>query len=77
MLYWKADFQIPDSGAQSAEVFAFCQLNDEQTVITVEFYADNSKQNLLFIEQYEHDSDYVSAEEYLLTTEEFANYTLA
>lgn len=67
MLYWKANFQIPNSGTQSAEVFILVK-NKE-----VEFYSDQQTENLLFKKEYMIPED-ANGYDYLLSLEEFANY---
>lgn len=68
MIYWKANFQIPESGVQAAEVFVIVE--DNEAV----FYGDRALTNLLFKKQYSAPKN-VDPYEYLLTLEEFANYS--
>lgn len=67
MLYWKANFQIPNSGSQSAEVFVLID-ND-----TVEFYSDSRSENLLFTKEYSFPEE-IDPYDFLLSLEDFSNY---
>ena len=70
MLYWKANFEIPNSGVQSAWVFVSIQEDRK----TVDFYADQEKSTQLFTKTYDIPEE-VDPYDYLLTLEEFSNYT--
>lgn len=68
MLYWYANFQIPNSGSQSAEVFVI--VDDEKSV---NYYADNELTTHLFSKEYtfpEHIDEY----DFLLSLDEFSQY---
>lgn len=67
MLYWNANFQIPNSGVQAADVYAVIEGNE------VKFYGDKSLTILLFAKNYTFDG-VQDPYNYLLGLEEFANY---
>lgn len=48
MLYWEAMFQIPNSGTQSREVYAFVDEVTIDKIAKVKFYADKNKESHLF-----------------------------
>lgn len=73
MLYWKANFQIPNSGTQAAEVFVEAETTDG--VITAKYYAEKEKINFLFEKTYEDASD--DPYQYLLSLPEYEEYTKA
>lgn len=70
MLFWQANFQIPNSGVQSEQVYAIVE--DNTTGIVVNFYSDNTQQHLLFSKNYPSTS--LNPYDYLLSLEEFSNY---
>lgn len=73
MLYWQANFQIPNSGVQSAEVYVVAENTDEG--VTANFYSDSTRQNLLFTKYYPKTT--IDPYDYLLSLEEFSNYVRA
>lgn len=73
MLFWQANFQIPNSGVQTAEVYVEADLRDD--VIEAVFYGDRDKANLLFSKEYEVVDESTDVYEYLLSLDDFANYT--
>lgn len=75
MLYWNANFQIPNSGVQAADVYAVA--TKEDNTVLVSFYADPFLLNTLFSKEYEAPEDIEDLYSYLLTLDEFANYTRA
>lgn len=68
MLYWQANFQIPNSGVQSAEVYVIVK-NDED----VDFYADNNLSIFLFQKKYTFPTN-IDRYDYLLSLDEFSEY---
>ena len=73
MLYWKANFSIPYSGVQAAEVFVTVKLEEEYVV--AEFFSDPELTNMLFSRQYIADSNVTNYEDFLLGLEEYSPYT--
>lgn len=71
MLYWNANFQIPNSGNQAAEVFV--QITTSTEGITANFFADKVLSHLLFDKTYSYNG--ANPEEYLLSLPEFQNYS--
>lgn len=69
MLYWNANFQIPNSGIQAAEVYAI--LGEDNYV---NFYADKELMRFLFDKKYNFPTN-IDPYDYLLSLEEFSNYT--
>lgn len=69
MLYWYANFQIPMSGTQSAEVFAIVK----EDMSGVRFYSDKELDNLIFEKDFSIPTS-LDPEDYLLTLEYFQNY---
>lgn len=74
MLYWKADFQIPNSGTQALEVYAVATIEDNS--VMVNFYAEQQQINLLFSKEYSFDRTFSEPYEFLKSLEEFAEYTV-
>jgi hypothetical protein len=72
MLYWQANFQIPNSGVQAAEVYVVSK--QEENKIVSNFYSDNLETNLLFQKEYDANNLITDVEEYLLTLNDFLNY---
>lgn len=70
MLYWNANFQIPNSGVQAKDVYAIATLEDK---LIVKFYADIEQKTFLFQREY----NLISGDpyQYLLSLEEYSNYT--
>lgn len=68
MITWNANFQIPNSGVQAAWVYAIVDDN------TVKFYSDSELKWLMFEREYDI-SGVDDPYEYLLSLEEFAQYT--
>ena len=68
MLYWNANFQIPNSGVQAANVYATVKDN------VVNFYADIDQTILLFSKEYNF-TGIANPYEYLLTLDEYSNYS--
>jgi hypothetical protein len=71
MLVWPANFQIPNSGTQSAFVFLFAEV--EGNIATLNFYSEETRTNLLWSEELE----YTSNEEiytYILSLEKYKEY---
>lgn len=75
MLYWNANFQIPNSGVQAAEVYVIA--SEEDGKVKAVHYSDNLLSNILFINEYNSTGDEQDLYSYLLTLDEFANYTRA
>lgn len=73
MLYWKANFSIPNSGVQAAEVFLIVR-DEGSSVITAEAYSDQELNNMIFNQQYHINSSIDDYEEYLLSLDEYHNY---
>lgn len=67
MLHWKANFQIPNSSVQAADVYAV--VNDN----VVNFYGDLDLTILLFSKEHSFDKR-VDPYDYLLSLEEYSNY---
>lgn len=70
MLYWRANFQIPNSGAQAAEVFVKAESAD--TVLSAKFYADRELKLHLFDKEYTYEGN--DPYTYLLSLPEYSNY---
>lgn len=75
MLYWESKFNIPDSGVQSAEVFAVLSFDEDVKLVVVQCFADQLCQNLLFEREYEVAEEPASLEDFVLTLPEFKKYT--
>ena len=75
MLYWKADFNIPNSAVQAAEVFAAVS-SIEDVFVKVTFYSDQSSINMLWDKEFELSSPVTERNVYdkLSQHEYFANY---
>lgn len=71
MLYWNAQFQIPNSGVQAAEVFVLAEKAND--VVSAKFYMDKSLNTLLFEKQYEANG--LDAYEHLLSLDDFKQFT--
>lgn len=69
MLYWKANFQIPNSGIQAADVYVVVT-NDDKLV--AKFYGDETLQVFLFEKRYSVSVN--DPYDYLLSLDEFSNY---
>lgn len=74
MLYWKANFSIPNSGTQAAEVFVNV-VSEEDGGIVAEFYCDPELTHMLFNKKHTVPSSVTNYEDYLLTLEEYSTYT--
>jgi hypothetical protein len=74
MLYWNANFQIPNSGVQALDVYAVLSGDSEGKTI-VDFYADQYGKNLLFTKEF-YIPPNVSPYAYLLELEYFKNYSI-
>lgn len=72
MLYWKANFNIPNSGTQAAEVYV--KAHREDSVIVAEYYSDAELSNMIMNKQYVVDSSVSNYEDYLLSLEEYSLY---
>lgn len=72
MLYWKSNFQIPDSGVQSSEVYVKIDEQDRNLVI---FYSDEACSHVIFDKKFSVPLN-VNPYEYLLSLEYFAKYSL-
>lgn len=73
MLYWKANFNIPNSGTQAAEVYV--KVIREESGIVAEYYSDPDLSNMIMNKQYDIDPNISDYENYLLTLEEYSLYT--
>ena len=76
MLYWKANFQIPNSNIQAAEIFAVIdtdQTNDN--TIYVKYFSDFASSLYIHTKEFINLSETRDLYNYLLTLEEFINYT--
>ena len=73
MLYWKANFQIPNSGTQAAEVYVTATQTEK--TVTASFYADKLNQNLLFVKEIETEENLENIYDFLLTLNDFSEYT--
>lgn len=73
MLYWNANFQIPNSGAQAADVYVVA--SEENDRIKATFYSDSILSNVLFIKEYDMPEDVEDFYSYLLSLDEYQNYT--
>jgi hypothetical protein len=73
MLYWKANFSIPNSGVQAAEVFLTVK-KDDSTIITAEAYSDRELNNMIYNRQYHITDTIDDYEDYLLSLDEYHNY---
>jgi hypothetical protein len=73
MLYWKANFSIPNSGVQAAEVFV--KVTSENNQIVAESYSDVDLKHLMFTKQYAISDSVKDYEDYLLSLDEYVNYT--
>jgi hypothetical protein len=71
MLYWKANFQIPNSGVQSAEVYVISESTESQVI--AKFYADKDFVNFLFEKIYE-EKKVDDSEKYLMSLSEYSTY---
>lgn len=76
MLYWKADFNIPNSAVQAAEVFAKAEIM-EDGLVRVVFYSDQGSINMLWEKEFELVTPVTDRNVYdkLLQNEYFANYS--
>lgn len=72
MLYWKANFNIPNSGTQAAEVYV--KVHREDPFIVAEYYSDPELSNMLMNKQYVVDPNITNYEDYLLSLEEYSPY---
>lgn len=69
MIRWEANFQIPNSGVQTKEVFVFV----EDDLKTVKLYGDMQK--TIQISEKQYNIPYgIDPYTYLLSLEEFKNY---
>lgn len=73
MLYWKANFNIPNSGTQAAEVYV--KVVREESCIVAEYYSDPELSNMIMNKQYIVGGNITNYEDYLLTLEEYSLYT--
>jgi len=73
MLYWKANFNIPNSGTQAAEVYV--KVYREDSHIVAEHYSDVELSNMFMYKQHTIDSNVSNYEDYLLTLDEYSLYT--
>lgn len=73
MLYWKANFQIPNAGVQSAEVFVITEVS-EDGILTAKSYADRELKFHLFDKEYNYSGD--DPYGYLLSQPEFLTYEI-
>lgn len=74
MLTWNANFQIPNSGAQALNVYAFAEYPVDGMSV-VKFYADEEKEIFLFDRLFDVDSNRVY--ESLAELEYFEKYSLS
>lgn len=72
MLYWKANFQIPNSGVQAGEVYAVGK--QEENKIMVNYYSDNLLTNLIIQKEFKVTESIKNVEDYLLTLKDFSQY---
>ncbi len=73
MIFWNANFQIPNSSVQSANVFALCK-NKSDNVIEVEHYSDEAMTNLLFTLEFEIVETVNNIEDYILDLDMYKQY---
>lgn len=68
MLHWYANFQIPNSGVQCAEVFVVAEENE------IKYYSERELHNNFMTETYNFPRG-VDPYDHLLTLEKFSQYT--
>ena len=73
MLYWNANFQIPNSGVQAAHVYAVAEQDDKNIVVS--FYSDELTQNLLFVKEFLMTETNEDIYDFLLGLEAFSEYS--
>lgn len=73
MLYWRANFNIPNACVQAAEVYV--RVFREDTGIIAEYYSDPELTNMIMNKQYSVDRNISNYEDYLLSLEEYSLYT--
>lgn len=73
MLYWNANFQIPNSGVQAADVFAVVDDSSTANNLVVKCYAEKNQINMLFEKEYIA-YNVTNPYEYLLTLDDFTNF---
>jgi hypothetical protein len=72
MLRWNANFQIPNSGTQSAWVYLYA--DTDESIATLSFYPEDTKTNLIFKKDIEYKAEYGDIYTYLLTLAEYEHY---
>lgn len=75
MLVWNANFQIPNSGVQSAFVFLFAEKIDNKTNLS--FYSDENRKNLMWEEELDFSGKVEDIYDYILTLEKYQQYKKA
>lgn len=75
MLYWNANFQIPNSGIQVADIFAIVDESSTANILVVKFYAEETKITMLFQKEYIA-SNVTNPYEYLLTLDDFKKFKM-
>lgn len=72
MLYWHANFQIPNSGVQTADVYIVAEL-DANSVKSFA-YSDSELKHVIFNKEY-FVTGISDPYDYLLSLDEYAQYT--
>ncbi len=72
MLKWNANFQIPNSGTQSAWVYLSAEVSE--TSATLNFYSDDTKTNLIFKKDIDYRAEYGDIYTYILTLADYEHY---
>lgn len=72
MLYWNANFQIPDSGVQSADVYVVAA--EEDGLLKATLYSDVFLLNMIYEKKYELPENTDDLYSYLLSLSEYQNY---
>lgn len=73
MLFYRANFQIPNSGIQSAEVYAVAEDLGAGSYV-VKSYADRDLSTFLFEKEYALGQSVSNIYEYLLSLDEYLEY---
>lgn len=68
MLYWNANFQIPSSGVQCADVYVLVEENQ------IKYYSEKELRNNFMTETYNFPRS-IDPYDHLLTLEKFSQYT--
>lgn len=73
MLHWNANFQIPNSGVQAADVYVVA--TEEDGVLKATSYSDVYLSNMIYVKEYDLPENVDDVYSYLLSLDEYQNYT--